>query len=196
MRFILMFFLLPVLLFSQPSKYSKYGFKDIKFGMPMDTVYSKLSKKYSVDKYGSYIMINAFNLPELAQIKVYFYGNANNRFFKFAIDGHTYSASYLELNVQEELDYLTSVFEQKFGKPLNKEKPSILNLKPGYITYYARWRHPEITIRTGIVSTTDFTYYAEAFIFDDKLEKEKKILENKKKNESIKKGADDIFGDN
>jgi len=195
------FFLSVILSYSQEIP---TGFQDIDFGTTYDIVLkelidlfhlnhtSDLSREYKGDYYvmlfDKEINIIDFKLGnKTVDLSLYF--NNNLKFYKFAFDCNRYTANYFDTKVKKDAQFLSELFEKKYGPPKYKYSPDFFDVKEGYYSFYWKWWRQKHTVFTAI-STYESEYYASAVVYDDILDKEQKIEEEKNKKESIEKAID------
>jgi hypothetical protein len=146
------------------------------------------SGEYEIDFLENMISISDFKLGDKT-VKLYLFFNNNSKFYRFEFDCDKYSANYFDTKVKEDAQFLSEIFEKKYGPPKYKYSPDFFDIKEGNYSFYWKWWRPYHTIFTAI-STNESEYYSSAIIYDDVLEKEQKIEDDQNKQKSIEKAID------
>jgi hypothetical protein len=158
------------------------GFHGIPFGVSKDTFGLKWNELCSKDsdqnlrdaiKYEDYEnFYYVANYPLGNQTyRLTFRFNKNGRFYKYEFHSPDYPANYFETTVKSHVDYLSKVFQKKFGDPKKKYNPGLSDIKAGQVSYCWKWRFKKQTVYTGI-SIYESDYYATAAVSDNDLEDE------------------------
>jgi hypothetical protein len=183
---------------------SPSGFQDIHFGEPIDSVFQKLKAKFQLkqDAKGVYtgadgVRFETFEgalvlqdyLLSTRRFKLAFRFNKNGKFFRYELTGANKSADAFATTVKDEADFLSRVFEKKFGPTFNKNSPNIFDVKPGFVTAVWQWPSETHTVFTGIGQTTANEYYVTAVVADNALAEEKQRAVQKEPTENIDEAA-------
>lgn len=178
-----------------------YGFGNILFGTSYDDVLTEVKLKYE-KKYEyvgisktfegtDHILMVDFSLGDW-EIDVLLLFDHNRKFYSFHFKTKEYSASEIDPYLYQDLDHLTEIFKNKYGKPMQcVPKPNILGIHENYISTLCKWKNKDLKIFTGL-STSDFKYFAVGYVTSKTMEKS---LEDYKKEQDKKKateGANDF----
>jgi hypothetical protein len=174
--------------FSQ-NKNPPTGFQTIPFGVDKASFvesFNSISNK-RLEKSNNFMWVNDFELGE-KKYTLWFFFNLNNKFYKYSFQSEEYSANLFDTDVKYEADYLSKIFQEKFGTPIKTFDPNFFDVKDGYETYYRKWGFKKQTVYVCL-STYEFKYSAKAFVSNDSLEAEQVAANERKTNESAKAAA-------
>jgi len=167
------------------------AFQTIPFGASYDDVINELRETLGQEKISEYnglVLIDEFSLGEIS-VGVIFHFDHKNRLYSLSFDTQRLTANKLDSIVQNEADYLTKVFRNKYGRPSHCYKPAFYNINDGYVSYMCRWQNKNLEIYTGL-TVNDALYFARGIVTSRQLENAfdsyKKETERKKVEEGAK----------
>lgn len=187
--------------FSLAQDLSKYGFKDIPFGLSYKATLQKAKKlKYGDDYVFIQEGINYFEIFSFLiggyPCKIGFHFNHKKRFYQFTIKVKpSLEADYFDTHVKEKVVFLNEIFKKKYGNPsFCNSYPSLLDLNKGFISIYCRWANNVIYAYTGVSEDDErnFEYTAFGCVGDKLFKKELQKIENQIKDKDTSKGANDF----
>ena len=194
---------------SEISGQEKYGFKGIPFGTKWKTVEAKLIKLASkkgieleivgmgaYDDTGKPIKLHDYKMGNRS-FDIHFSFDHKNRFFEFHISPTLWSCT--EWHLRDDLEYLSGVFEKKYGHKACTAFPALSDIdETGYIRKVCYWTLYEVSVSTGVYKIDDKVWVA-GMVYDTQLsskyEDYKSIIKRKRKEErskAISSGANDF----
>jgi hypothetical protein len=199
--------LLPVIFLTIILSYSQEiptGFQDFDFGTNYNVMKNEMIDKYHLTQstyleysysgdynvyfYKEYFHVSNFKLGN-KPVDLFLYFNKNQKFYKFEFACRNYTANYFDTKLKEDAQFLSEIFEKKYGPPKHKYTPDFFDVREGYYSFYWKWWRQRHTIFTAL-STHESEYHASAVVYDDILEKEHQIIEENNKKDEIEKAVD------
>jgi hypothetical protein len=131
------------------------GFAEISFGESKEKVieeillmgYNPMGQGLEDEK----VIIPIFKLGDLP-VQVTFFFNKNDKFYSFELRTGKVSAADYDTKVLLAADYMSKVFEKKFGAVSDRNRPKVTALKEGFRTFYWKWTRPSTEIYTAITA--------------------------------------------
>lgn len=186
---ILSIILMVNLSYAEETTNKEYGFKDIPFGSSYKDVKKKLEAAYgTLDAQTSRII--AYRMFDLGgkQVRAAFLFDHNYKFYMFMFQTMPKTADLIETDVYNDVQFLTEVFTNKYGKPTLCEEPRKPRILMNSTLSLCHWERKNVEISTGAY-TEGFTFGAFGTVYSKKLSQEYESYEKQQKNKSAKEGA-------